>query len=329
MVKLKTMASALGSLGDVNRARSQFDDPSRKLAEDQSFPPADIRPAADDARTLALRITTAAGAAATDAPSSDAVPPGTAATGSPSSEAGGATSSLRDLFALIHVPASGDTAGFLVLNPSVEIEAGRSFGSLVDEGGWPVFVAIAEEVLGIRVDHVIELSAEALGNVIDVIGPVAVYGRTAFESGGIAFVEGTNSLDGAAAVTFAAADAVDDAGQTRTRNQRALLRALVQALRQGGLAKDPAKLTAVLGAVAAGVRTDAGLTTIELGKLANVIRQIPQDDVIAVTVPATSQRIDDGTVRVTFDAEALPALRQALAGEDLKEFLRYVASLGY
>lgn len=314
MVKLKTVASALGSLGDVNRARSQFDDPSRKLAEDQAFLPADIRPAAGDARMLALRITTSAGAAAT---------------GSPSSEAGGATSSLRDLFALIHVPASGDTAAFLVLNPSVEIEAGRSLGSLVDEGGWPVFVAIAEEVLGIRVDNVIELSAEALGNVINVIGPVAVYSRTAFEAGGIAFVEGTNSLDGAAAVTFAAADAVDDAGQTRTRNQRALLRALVQALRQGGLAKDPAKLTAVLSAVAAGVRTDAGLTTIELGKLANVIRQIPQDDVIAVTVPAKSQRIDDGTVRVTFDPEALPALRQALAGEDLKEFLRYVASLGY
>lgn len=314
MVKLKTVASALGSLGDVNRARSEFDDPSRKLAEDQAFPPADIRPADGDARTLALRITTSSGAAGT---------------GTPSSGAGGPVSSLRDLFALIHVPAAGDTAGFLLLNPSVEIEAGRSLGSLVDEGGWPVFVAIAEEVFGIRVDHVIELSAEALGNVIDVIGPVAVYGRTAFESGGIAFVEGTNSLDGASAVTFAAADAVDDAGQTRTRNQRALLRALVQALRQGGLAKDPAKLTAVLSAVAAGVRTDARLTTIELGKLANVIRQIPQDDVIAVTVPAKSQRIDDGTVRVTFDAEAVPALRQALAGEDLKEFLRYVASLGY
>ncbi len=329
MVKLKTVASALGSLGDVNRARSQFDDPSRKLAEDQAFLPADIRPAAGDARTLALRITSPTGSSSTGAASSNAVSSVTAATGTPSSTAGGPTSSLRDLFALIHVPAAGDTAGFLVLNPSVEIEAGRSLGSLVDEGGWPVFVAIAEEVLGIRVDNVIELSAEALGNVINVIGPVAVYSRTAFEAGGIAFVEGTNSLDGAAAVTFAAADAVDDAGQTRTRNQRALLRALVQALRQGGLAKDPAKLTAVLSAVAAGVRTDAGLTTIELGKLANVIRQIPQDDVIAVTVPAKSQRIDDGTVRVTFDPEALPALRQALAGEDLKEFLRYVASLGY
>ncbi|MBE4695228.1 transcriptional regulator [Brevibacterium casei] len=320
MVKLKTVASALGSLGDINKARAAFDDSSRKLADEQAFPPADIRPSASDARTIALRVSTP------DVPGSAAgYVPGSA----PAEPVAAANSSLNDLFALVHVPATGDTAGFLVLNPSVEIESGRSLASLVDEGGWPVFVAIAEEVLGVRVDHVVELSAEALGNVIDVIGPVAVYGRTPFEAEGTSFVEGTNSLDGASAVTFASAAAVDDAGQTRTRNQRALLRALVQALRQGGLAKDPAKLTAVLGAVSAGVRTDRGLTTIELGKFANVIRQIPQDDVVAVTVPATSERLEDGTVRVSFDAEALPALRQALGGHDLKEFLRYVASLGY
>lgn len=44
MVKLKTVASALGSLGDVNRARAAFDDSSRKLADEQAFPPADVRP---------------------------------------------------------------------------------------------------------------------------------------------------------------------------------------------------------------------------------------------------------------------------------------------
>lgn len=85
----------------------------------------------------------------------------------------------------------------------------------------------------------------------------------------------------------------------------------------------------MLGAVSAGVLTDAGLTTVELGKVANAIRQIPQDDVVTVTVPSKSERLDDGTVQVTFDAEAVPALRQALAGTDLKEFLHYLASLGY
>ncbi|MFF8895538.1 LCP family protein [Brevibacterium casei] len=321
MVRLKTVASALGSLGDINKARAAFDDSSRKLADKQAFPPADIRPSASDARTLALRVTT-------PAVSGEGVA-SVRGEGAASAPGGAEGSSLNDVFALVHVPATGDTAGFLVLNPSVEIESGRSLGSLVDEGGWPVFVAIAEEVFGVRVDHVVELSAEALRNVIDSIGPVAVYSRSAFEADGTSFVEGTNSLEGASAVTFASAAAVDDAGQTRTRNQRALLRALVQALRQGGLAKDPAKLTAVLGAVSAGVRTDDGLTTIELGKFANAIRQIPQEDVIAVTVPAKSERLADGTVRVAFDAEALPALRQALGGHDLKEFLRYVASLGY
>ncbi|QQB15454.1 LCP family protein [Brevibacterium casei] len=300
MVKLKTVASALGSLGGLNKARSEFDDAARKYTDDRAFPPADIRPVASEAQTIAVRITT-----------------------------DDATTSQGDTFAIIHVAAAGDIAAILVLNPAVQVESGLTLAALVDEGGWPVFVAIAEEVLGIRIDHIIELTATALAGVIDERGSVAVYSRSAFSAGDATFTEGTNTLDGASAMSFAAAEAVDDAGQTRTRNQRALLRALVQALRQGGLVKDPAKLTTVLGTVSAGVLTDAGLTTVELGKVANAIRQIPQDDVVTVTVPSKSERLDDGTVQVTFDAEAVPALRQALAGTDLKEFLHYLASLGY
>lgn len=101
MVRLKTVASALGSLGDINKARAAFDDSSRKLADEQAFPPADIRPTASDARTIALRVTTPTvpGEAAGSVP-------GTA----PAEPAAAADSSVNDLFALVHVPATGDTA---------------------------------------------------------------------------------------------------------------------------------------------------------------------------------------------------------------------------
>lgn len=46
-------------------------------------------------------------------------------------------------------------------------------------------------------------------------------------------------------------------------------------------------------------------------------------------MPTLSHRTDDGTVTVTLDPEALPALREALAGNDLPEFFRYLVSLGY
>lgn len=141
--------------------------------------------------------------------------------------------------------------------------------------------------------------------------------------------EGTNTLTGATSAIFASADPIDDAGQTRTRNQRALLRALIQGLKTGGLAKDPNKGAAVLGDFALGIRHDAKLTTIELGKIANSLRQLQTDDLAVVTVPTNSRREADGTVLVDFDPEALPALKNALAGNDLPDFFRYLASLGY
>lgn len=307
MAKLTKMVSAIGSLKDLNAARAEFDDASKTIPAEAAFPPADIRPPADDSRTLMLRVTN----------------PGNLAEAAPQS------SSQGDTFAVIHVPAAGDFAAALVLNPSTQIEAGQTFATIADEGGWPVVVAMIEEFLGIRIDHIAQLEADALGRVIDELDGLQVYSRTAFSAGGIDFVEGTNNLDGATTSVFTSADPVDDAGQTRTRNQRAVVRALVQGLKSGGLVKDPNKGAAVLGHFASGIQHNAELTTGELVKIANSLRTLQHDDIAVVTVPTKSRREEDRTVIIDFDPEAVPALKNALASNDIADFLRYLVSLGY
>ena len=307
MAKLTKMVSAIGSLKDLNSARAEFDDASKTITAEAAFPPADIRPTADDARTLMLRVTN----------------PGNSAEAAPQS------SSQGDTFAVIHLPVAGDFATVLVLNPSTQIESGQTFSTIADEGGWPVVVAMAEEFLGIRIDHIAQLEADALGRVIDELGGLQVYSRAAFTVGDTDFLEGTNNLDGMTSAIFTSADPVDDAGQTRTRNQRAVVRALVQGLKSGGLVKDPNKGAAVLGHFASGIQHNAELTTVELGKLANSLRTLQSDDIAVVTVPTNSRREDDGTVIIDFDLEVMPELRKALAGNDLAEFFRYLVSLGY
>lgn len=309
MAKLTKMVSAIGSLKDLNAARAEFDDASKTIPAEAAFPPADIRPAPGEARTLMLRVT-----------NNDSL-----AEATPQSR----TDSQGDTFAVLHVPTAGDFAAVLVFNPSTLIESGQTFSTIVDEGGWPVVVAMAEEFLGIRIDHIAELVSDALGRVIDELGGLDVYSRAAFSAGGTDFVEGTNNLDGTTSAVFTAAAPVDDAGQTRTRNQRAVLRALVQALKSGGLVKDPNKGAAVLGHFASGIQHNAELTTGELVMIANGLRTLQNDDIAVVTVPTNSRREDDGTVKVDFDPEAVPALKQALVGTDLSEFLRYLVSLGY
>ncbi|WP_193084666.1 LCP family protein [Brevibacterium aurantiacum] len=303
MAKLKKMVSAVGSIKDLNSARAEFDDASRILPDEAIFPPDDIRPATTDARTLLLRIT-------------HATEPQDSTT-------------QGDTFAVIHIPAENDFAAVMALNPSAQIELGQTFATIADEGGWPVIVAMVEDILGVRIDHVAELEATALGAVINELGGLPVYSRTAFSAGDVEFVEGTNNLNATSVGAFATADPIDDAGQTRTRNQRAALRALIQALKSAGLAKEPNKAAAVLGHFASGIHHDATLTTLELGKIANSLRQLESDDIAVVTIPTTSRREDDGTVIIDFDAEAMPALKEALAGTDLPDFFRYLVSLGY
>ncbi|PCC56661.1 transcriptional regulator [Brevibacterium aurantiacum] len=307
MAKLTKMVSAIGSLKDLNAARAEFDGASKTIPAEAAFPPAQIRPAADDSRTLMLRITN----------------PGNLAEAAPQ------PSSQGDTFAVIHVSAAGDYAAGLVLNPSTQVEAGQTFGTIADEGGWPVVVAMAEEFLGVRIDHIAQLESDALGQVIDELGGLQVYSRTAFSAGGTDFAEGTNNLDGATSAIFTAADPVDDAGQTRTRNQRAVVRALVQGLKSGGLVKEPNKGAAVLGHFASGIQHNAELTTSELVKIANRLRTLQTDDIAVVTVPTKSRREEDGTVIIDFDPEAVPALKNALVSNDLADFVRYLLSLGY
>src|SRR5699024_10431222 len=153
--------SAIGSLKDLNSARAEFDDASKSIPAEAAFPPADIRPAADDSRTLMLRVTN----------------PGNLAEAAPQ------PSSQGDTFAVIHVPAAGDLAAVLGFIPSTQIAAGQTFGTTADEGGWPVIVAMAEEFLGIRIDHIAQLESAALGRVIDELGGLQVYSRAAFSAG--------------------------------------------------------------------------------------------------------------------------------------------------
>lgn len=307
MAKLTKMVSAIGSLKDLNAARAQFDDPSKTIPAEAAFPPENIRPPSDDSRTLMLRVAN----------------PGTLAEAAPQS------SSQGDTFAVIHVPATGEFAAGLILNSSTQIEAGQTFATIADEGGWPVVVAMVEEFLGIRVDHIAQLEADALGRVIDELGGLQVYSRAAFNADGTDFVEGTNNLDGATSAIFTAADPVDDAGQTRTRNQRAVMRALVQGIKSGGLVKDPNKGAAVLGHFAAGTQHNAELTTSELVKIANRLRTLQNDEIAVVTVPTNSRREEDGTVVIHFDPEAAPALKNALASNDLLYRFKYLVALGY
>ena len=298
MAKIRTALSLLGSAKDAKKFAKRFDDPSKNLQPEGLFPPEDVRPAATEARTLLLRVTNAG-------------------------------DSNGDIFTVLHAPASRDGIAMFVFNPNIVVEAEATLRELVDDAGYPVAVAIVEAFLGARIDHVAELKMDALARVVDAEGPLATYSRTAFTSHGVEFSEGTNHLDGAATGVFAAVDPVDDAGQTRTRNQRAIIRALVNTLDLRKLAKDSTRFVQVLAPLVDGTQKDPGLTSNALAQLASDLRGIARADIVTVTVPAASERQHDGTVRITFEADVVNALRDSLTAGQSGEFAAKLAEMGY
>ncbi|WP_235349686.1 LCP family glycopolymer transferase [Brevibacterium sp. UCMA 11752] len=227
------------------------------------------------------------------------------------------------------MPNAGHCAAVLVFNPSTQIKAGQSFGDIAEEGGWPKILAMAEEFLGIRIDRIAQLEADALGPVIDELGSLQGYSRAGCRADGTDFVEGTNTLNGTTSAIFTAADPVDDAGQTRTRKQHAVIRTLFQSLKHGGRVEDPNKGAAVLAHFGPGIQHNAELTTVELDKITNDLRTLQTDDIAVVTVLTNSRRLEDGKVVIDFGPEAMPDLKKVLSGSGLADFFRHLVSLGY
>lgn len=298
MSKLGKAWSLMGSLKDVKRVRKEFDDSSRAMPPELAFPPDEVRPPTTDARTVLLRVVN--GGSAQD-----------------------------DAFAIIHVPASKSSLSVLVLNPRTIIEAGITLGQLTDESGDAITVAIVEDILRVRIDHVLHLGADALVRIVGSLGPLAVYSRGGFAAFGHEFTEGTNHLDASSAGAFFTADPIDDAGQTRTRNQRSLLRSLIAAIDVRQLAGDSDALVDLLQTFVNGARRDQGLTSDHVVGLATDLRNLGREAVTTITIPAQSTRHDDGAVTVQFIAEGLTGLRTAIGSGTPGETVAALAARGF
>lgn len=134
------------------------------------------------------------------------------------------TDNQSDTFNILHVPVAVAFAVVLVFNPSTLIELGQTFDAIPVNDGWLVTDAIAKEFLRIRVDH------------IDKLGDLQVYSRTEFNASRTDFDESTNDLNRTPPGLHRRSP-VNDVGQTRTHNQRALLHAFIFALTSRGLVK--------------------------------------------------------------------------------------------
>ncbi|MDD3140255.1 MAG: LCP family protein [Lachnospiraceae bacterium] len=92
------------------------------------------------------------------------------------------------------------------------------------------------QLYGITLDYYMRVNFTSLIKIIDILGGVEVNSEYAFEAGGYSFQQGSNHLDGKAALTFVRERyAFIEGDNQRGRNQEAVLAAIIQKLVSPGV----------------------------------------------------------------------------------------------
>jgi LCP family protein required for cell wall assembly len=175
--------------------------------------------------------------------------------------------------------------------------AGHSDGPGVDlaareqtarEAGRKAEIGTVTDLLGISLDHFVEVTLGAFFQIAKVVEPITVClsGDTVDSYSGAAFHQGVQRIDAAEAMAFVRQrrDENDDSFTDfdRTRRQQAFLVSLVKAARDGGALSSPSALRKLLQVARDNVAVDAGLDLVGFAAQAS---QLTERSVSFYTLP--------------------------------------------
>ena len=98
-------------------------------------------------------------------------------------------------------------------------------------GGTAMSINTVQQMLDIPIDFYVMVNMAGIQEIVDAVGGITVESPLAFNQNGYDFVQGTNQLDGEAALAFARMRYVDPAGDTgRQGRQRLVIEAVIRKL---------------------------------------------------------------------------------------------------
>ena len=149
------------------------------------------------------------------------------------------------------------------------------------EAGRKAQIATVRNLLGIPIDHFVEVTLGAFFQIAKAVAPITVClnADTSDPYSGADFREGVQQIDAAQAMAFVRQRRdVNDANFTdldRTRRQQAFIAALVSALRDSGALSSPSKLRDLLDVVKQNVALDAGFDLASFAQRASALTDTP------------------------------------------------------
>lgn len=149
------------------------------------------------------------------------------------------------------------------------------------EAGRKAEIDTVQDLLGISVDHFVEVTLGAFFQIAKLVEPITVCltGDTADSYSGADFHQGVQQIDAAQAMAFVRQRRDENDGSftdfDRTRRQQAFLVSLVTALRRGGALSSLSALNKLLQVARDNIAVDAGLNFADLATRASQLTDRP------------------------------------------------------
>ncbi|WP_075017789.1 LCP family protein [Actinacidiphila rubida] len=155
-------------------------------------------------------------------------------------------------------------------------------------GGPKLTVRTVEQLTGVHIDHYLEVDFTSFMKTVDVIGGVPVCTSVPLKDSftGLNLPVGTTTLDGGQALQYVRSRHVDGSSDLgRMQRQQRFLAQVIHKMTSGDVLRDPLELSHVASTVLGSVRADQGLSTTDLIRLAQGMKDFSPRSSEFVSVP--------------------------------------------
>lgn len=222
-----------------------------------------------------------------------------------------------DTLMLVHIPA--DRLRIYVMSiprKSVVQVAGHGRAPISTAyalGGPRLTVQTVEDLLEVRIDHVVDVSMNGLKGLTDALGGVTVENRTPFSAGGHDFSAGRQKLSGEVVPFYVTGGS--DAQQLDS--QEAYFSAVFDQILSAKTLLNPATISTVVSLVSPYLSVDPGFDAQYVGELGFSLRSLGRNDVHLFRLPASGVTELGGSTAVALDPAGVAAVRDHLRADTL------------
>lgn len=243
------------------------------------------------------------------------------------SEAALVSGSRADTIMLMHIPADGKGVYLVSIMRDTWVNipgyGPAKINAALNYGGISLQVATVENLVGVKIDHVAEMEFEGFKSLVNSVGGVDVQVPFDFDINAWSFRQGTQHMDGGAALAFVRARyQFADGDYQRVRNQRAFLRGLYSTMKAKGALNNVASFQSAVESVSGYVRVDQGLNAMQIAQLAAPVLTSGDTSMHMTTLPNAGPGWSyDGQSIVLVNQAANAQLANALQHDTMDQFM--------